>query len=86
MDAAIIIDDATAEKRLPVQASYTPDYFLAIHIIELSLKAYLLFKGGGSLSVVSSTKRNLASPSQVVLIACNFLFILLIESVCRFNQ
>ena len=60
MDAAIIVDDATVEKRLPVQASYTPAYFLASHSIELSLKAFLLFKGNSLELLRKKYKHNIS--------------------------
>lgn len=45
IDAAMLVDEAKGEVGLLSQASYTPAYFLAVHGIELCLKAYLLHKG-----------------------------------------
>lgn len=45
IDAAILVDEAKGQVGLLSQASYTPAYFLALHGIELCLKAYLLHKG-----------------------------------------
>jgi site-specific recombinase XerD len=42
MHAAKIVDEATVDMREHVKASYTPTYFLALHSIELSFKAFLL--------------------------------------------
>lgn len=45
IDAAILVEEARGEPQFVPQASYTPAYFLAVHGLELTLKAFLLHKG-----------------------------------------
>lgn len=45
IDAAIIVDEEKAEDKAYAIVSYTPAYFLIVHGIELTLKAYLMQKG-----------------------------------------